>query len=384
MKPYFADLRAVLESTACAAGSGDLLAAPGCANHGYGKLLNILGYFFGSGDDARWLGPVLAALFIITSCWIIRPKSAEATIWAFLVVASPGVMLGLERMNLDLALWLMLALAGWLLHFHRFATSAGAALLIAIAGAVKVYPLAALAEIILSSKTKRMFWVLLICCMLLATAWILIYASDFGHLSAIRPELRMVIGGPMFFKLLNIENYSLITLIVGSLMILLVAFTRKHEKIGSELADSREATYLGLALPVILLFFLATTNYDYRGIFFILTLPFTLRLLDYGTTKNIHRFLLRAYHGALVYVLWAELALELAVRAKQVPMLSNDPADAGIGDLREVVFMLQLSEHLVAWLVVASLALIWVQMLSERSSYFKSNIFMRTRKRSFM
>jgi hypothetical protein len=97
--------------------------------------------------DAWWIGTLTMLSFLVTAAMVVAPRQAGAGVAFALLLISPPILLGMERGNSDLPMFVLLALAGWLLgRGARGSTpaAAGGGAVIVAAAALKFYPLASL------------------------------------------------------------------------------------------------------------------------------------------------------------------------------------------------------------------------------------------------
>ncbi len=150
MQPKFVDWVNVLSSAETFASGADPYrnnpADPYGRLFSYGPWWLWLGRIGLTRADAWWLGGLLALGFLATAAATLRPRDAREAGWFCVLLASPPVLLGLERGNSDLLIFMLLAIAGWLVGRERSAgAQVAAAGLIVGAAALKFYPLVALA-----------------------------------------------------------------------------------------------------------------------------------------------------------------------------------------------------------------------------------------------
>jgi Glycosyltransferase family 87 len=117
----------------------------------YPRLWTKLGWTGLSGADTRILGVAVAILFYLAALAVPgRLSAGEGVVYAFFLL-SPPTLLGVERGNVDLLMFVLVALA--VLAVRRSAWPAGAA--IAAAGILKLFPIFALAMLFRSAARFR-------------------------------------------------------------------------------------------------------------------------------------------------------------------------------------------------------------------------------------
>ncbi len=146
---YFADTLAILASgQADQAGrdaydSGQSL-DPFDRPNVYGPLWLVTGTLGLRMGDAGWVGALLGSAFLLAAVVLLAPRGPGAAFTALLLVAAPPVLLGIERGNNDLVVFLLLMGAGWLLTRPGRAPAVAGAALLGLAAVLKLYPLACL------------------------------------------------------------------------------------------------------------------------------------------------------------------------------------------------------------------------------------------------
>ncbi len=96
--------------------------------HVYGPWWLLTGPLGLTIADARWLGPLVGLAFIVSAVAVLAPRRPGPAAIALLLLASPPVLLALERGNNDLVVFVLLVLAGELLTRPRQPAANGAAL----------------------------------------------------------------------------------------------------------------------------------------------------------------------------------------------------------------------------------------------------------------
>lgn len=148
MRPHYLDLVAVLAAGEAATQGIDVYAGnpldPFGRPHVYGPAWLLTGRLGLVTEDAGWLGSLLAVAFLGTAAALIAPRTRGALALTVLVLLSPPVVLGLERGNNDLVVFLLLAFtAVFAAAPPRAGLWAGAGATV-LAAALKFYPLAGL------------------------------------------------------------------------------------------------------------------------------------------------------------------------------------------------------------------------------------------------
>ncbi|HEX2860796.1 MAG TPA: tetratricopeptide repeat protein, partial [Lacunisphaera sp.] len=141
--PAFVDLRVVTEAWDEAAAGFDPLRMDGDApRYNYPRLWLLGGKLGGRTEDARWLGVVVAGLFLGAVWAVMRRAPGWTRLLGAGLVASPAIALGLERGNSDLLVFALATPAlldaasrhgGWRAVWPPW--------LVALAGGLKLFPI---------------------------------------------------------------------------------------------------------------------------------------------------------------------------------------------------------------------------------------------------
>ena len=159
INPIFSDLIAIL-----AAGEADQLGWDVFANnpldplnrpHVYGPWWLVVGHLGLVRADAWWLGLMLLGGFLVVAVLVLNPRNARTAVMAVFLLASPPVLLAMERGNNDLIIFLLFVSAVWLLTRQARAGMVAGAGLLVLAAALKLYPLVALPALAVRSVSRR-------------------------------------------------------------------------------------------------------------------------------------------------------------------------------------------------------------------------------------
>lgn len=280
----FADLRAITgASVALASGMDPLLSNPGDP---WGRTVNyprpwLLLSALAGPEDTIALGIALVGLFLV-GVFLSAPRTLDVTsaILLVLTIFSPAVLFCIERGNTDLLVFFLLAVSVCLSRRKSAAASAAATAVILLAGALKLYPVCALAFLL--GERRRTFYALaagagILVCLYLALSYrdlLLIYshtprAEDWAYGIDIWPRWLFPLSGSS----VRVPSYAMVAagLFVGLL------HARKDNpapRVAEEgaSADSELLTFrMGGAIYAGT--FLLGSNYDYKLIFLLLTFP---------------------------------------------------------------------------------------------------------------
>jgi hypothetical protein len=147
VEPYFYDLRSVTTGWDCARrheGAWPVNPCdPGGRPENYPRVwmaASILGL---GEDDTNVIGFVIAAAFLVAAILALSPAAplADAIIYG-LALCSPAVMFGVERGNVDIALFVLVVAAGLVMRRPRYGAATASALIL-VAAILKLFPIAA-------------------------------------------------------------------------------------------------------------------------------------------------------------------------------------------------------------------------------------------------
>jgi hypothetical protein len=109
MVPIFADLNAVLSASDCHILGYDVFRQNACgALHVYGSGWLLLGQIGLGRADVWWLGFAINVVFMLLVTVLLRPRGALELVAGLLLVCSPPVLLGMERANNDLIIFILI------------------------------------------------------------------------------------------------------------------------------------------------------------------------------------------------------------------------------------------------------------------------------------
>lgn len=296
--PSFADLAAVLAAgEAHAAGLDAYLPRnpfdPFGRPHVYGPWWLVLGTIGLRTVDAWWLGGLLAVMFAATVAGMLRPRTGPSTVMAVLLVCSPPVLLGLERGNNDLIMFVLVATAVGLAFRGRDTAVALAGALIVLAAGLKLYP--AVASVVAWGQLRR--WRGLIAAVALAVlvAW---WGGaemwrGFQRAAAAAPEPATIyaFGLPVMkhtWGVLQESRLWFVAAILGTGILLGRIFAGTWGALGSAVPAQQPAGACYAAGAATWLFcFVATSNFPYRFVWVLF--PATLWLRQSGDPGTVGR-----------------------------------------------------------------------------------------------
>jgi hypothetical protein len=279
MSPAFADLQVITYGARSAAqGFDPLVSNPADP---WGRPLNyprVWQSLFVLGIDPSHtilLAGVIIVAFFAGLLLVLRDASDRTLILAFFAILSPATMLALERGNIDLLMFFLVAVA--VVSVRRL--PALATFMVFAALVLKLYPL--FAVVVLLALPRKAFLRHLAVLVACAACYIALTLPDILLIGAGTPhtdELSYGIDvvwmdaarfGIAHLRVMQIATYAMTALIiVGACAAGLVA---RDDDSTSERASALDAFRAGAAIYVGT--YLLRTNYDYRLIFLIMTIP---------------------------------------------------------------------------------------------------------------
>lgn len=300
---------------------------------------------------AAWLGPAgltLAGLFIVAVAALPPPHGARDWTVTILAALSTMSVFAVERGNIDLLIFAMVTLAGYLAQ-RGPAARAGSYGVILVAGGLKYYPLAGL--LVMLHERPRRFAAMTAACAVVALLFLLRYHAALAEALAQLPRMPFT---PDMFGAVNLPN-GLTTLLawtwlawaVSAIWLFfcarqVVAIVADAEEFAA--LDTPRALFMALGAALIVGCFVAQQNVGYRGIFFLLILPGLLalsRLPGAGRRAAVAAWL-------VVFLMWGDIVVQ-ALRG------SWGAYPAGTAALYEVRVAFWFVRELVWWHVIATL-----------------------------
>ncbi len=317
---WFLDLHAILAS-------GDAVAVgldPYVANpldyfgrpHGYSHWWLALGRMGFTRADTLLLGFLLGAGFFLTAIAALRPRRPCEVLWTILVLCSPPILLGLDRANIDLAMFILLAPVVPCLLSTQPGVRLIAVPLIIAATVLKAYPIVA-GLILLAGHGPRDTRRLVFAAAVLLAVALPDMASDFPRYAKIVPETEglMTMGSRNLFVGLGLPLG--VARILGPLggLVIIAVFLRSKFFAGWTVAPEDRAAWLSFVLGAVLLTgcFFAGASFAYRWVFAIWLLPLLWRLPRDTAAPVAVRRLAWLTAALLGFALWADAFVSSAL-----------------------------------------------------------------------
>ncbi|MCI0414706.1 hypothetical protein L0222_18160 [bacterium] len=226
------------------------------------------------------LGWSLGLSFFIAVIVVLgRLKPHEATICSA-VLLSPAVMLGVERGNTDLFIFILLTFSALSLRGNTFSSALGY-LLILVSAVLKLFPAFAIVAVL---KERRNYLIVIILLFSAAFIGYIVYTLDdlFLIQNVVRRSTYMSYGALNFLHILTDLispsiyefHHKLLTLLSLVLAFLLVVVAFLYIRLsGLKSLDTQHINAFRLGAGLYIGTFVFMENWDYRLIFLIFTLP---------------------------------------------------------------------------------------------------------------
>jgi hypothetical protein len=275
----------------------------------YGPPLLVLPF---SVRDTMWLGIGQVLAFLAVLPFVLRPRDAEQWAVALAATMSTATLFAVERANLDILEFLLIAAAGWLMMRGRCGRYGAYALYYA-GGISKFYPFALLLQIL--RERPKIAAALAIA----AVAAIGIYAA------AIRQDLALIKANlPPFFY--NCDTFGAFVLpyglaaewnipllgpclaivLYGAFGVLAFVLSRRLMRSGLRLDGTRRNSHFLVTGAILMTACFATqTSLDYRAIFFLFMLAGLFDLRNAANEADL-RWVFRLTIWGVLFCLWGE------------------------------------------------------------------------------
>jgi hypothetical protein len=292
----FADTRVVTSSWDCSRLGYDVLATNPCdyadRPMNYPRLWLLPG-FLGLGESStRFVGIAIDLGFLLAFLACVgRLKFRETIVYA-LALASPSVLLGVERGNVDLVVFAICALGLLLMQSPTTWRRVMATVALVAATALKFYPLFAFAALFTRIRS-------LVLALAALAVYFLLTFKDMLEIYRVTPQSSLLSYGTLpVGDLLGVSRWivaaGLIVATVSTAIMLRarLSATTATTQLGEDAFLLGVATYVGS--------FLIGANWDYRLVFLLFTLPHVIALLRLEAARKLGATLL----AEILALLW--------------------------------------------------------------------------------
>ncbi|MCH9669835.1 MAG: hypothetical protein K0U93_00150, partial [Gammaproteobacteria bacterium] len=290
--PLYLDLHAILSAVDCHRMGINVYVSNPCdalrRGLGYSRLWLWLSHLGLERDLNNILGFAIGMLFMACAAHATRPLRLRDQIITVAFVLSPAIMLGVERANNDILMFMLLFVASRLAAGPRTAwgqrTGAVAAWLLIWLGAfLKFYPGVALAAAMEQINDRRTLFGFFALCIALTVLFVVYIGPDLVHLrnTVPSPQGRWTFGAKVVFQMFGYHPYAtglgIGAVVIATVIGVAVAARANWPPIRVGAADH----FLFNASVVTLVFcFALKANHDYRCVFLLGTLPVLFTALN--------------------------------------------------------------------------------------------------------
>ena len=311
MDPGFKDLRDVLVGIESSQPGKNISTDPFGLVGGYPKIWAMLGQLGISSRDTNWLATAIFCLFGVSLFFFARDYDSYTALWMSALVFSPAAMLGYERANLDLVIFMILSSAIAIDQSSRF-LSVG---LVSLAAMLKVYPIVGFAYLLKESRNKFLLW------SGIGLGIFIIYAISISH--ALKGIVNYIPKGSFFdygtevigFRIYEISSSRLLSNVgvllayftVYLLIMVMLYLSHIFPKCSIE-NDHRFIDSFRLGAVIYIGTFVEGNSFNYRLIFLLFSIPQIIIWMDSSTPV---RFGARVALTSLMASCWGMLLLRI-------------------------------------------------------------------------
>ncbi len=298
----------------CAAATG----ASGDLRFNYPRAVVWLGHLMPerwTPNDAEWLGPLIDVAFLLAAATLLCSSHFGQVAFSAAILASPPILLGLERANYDLIIFSLVLLNMWLINKW----SNGGAYITAFAlGLLKIYPVVIILGLVQKTKASLLWFLATV------SGEIVFISLTLGQIRDVSRNTQQLpypsYGYPVAFlflqshlhskkippALLTVSGFAFPFLICFCVVVIFFTW-RYREHLVAFLSNNRPAersTFLAGA-AVFSMSFAAGLNFNYRLIFLLFTVPHLFAIARKGEAASTR--VARRILEILFVVLWLPL-----------------------------------------------------------------------------
>lgn len=324
--------------------------------------------------DSSFAGLIQDVCFLVAAPFVLRPRSVQELVVAIAAMLSTVTTFALERANLDVLVFVLMAIAGW----HRQSAWRGRALsyvLFFLGGAIKLYPFALLLTVV--REAPRVALAVGTIFSVLLTLILALYSDDFWKILNLLPPFDM--GASDVNSAYRSDDFGAYllptwsasalgyagagTVVLGALIASFGAFAlrlSRHVRSMFTAADWNQQDLYFLLIGSIVLTgcFLVQSNMSYRFIFGILLVPglFDLR------RRAESGFLRAVFSIALWLTLWCMWREMFSAWLEEGIATASEPARTLLAHLVGAGFFI--GRELVWWFLASVMAAIVLAFVS--------------------
>ena len=362
LKAQFADMQAILSaSDAYREGYNPYIENPHDPlgrKHVYPRVWLWLGYFGINLDHSNIIATLMAAFFFLLCIGILRPDNGKEFLISAMLLLSPAVMLGVERGNNDLIIFILLGLAVFFLNHKMRALDFVAYFFLFLASMLKFYPIASFLIFVRIIKDYKKFWIFTLFSTFLMGVYTLFSLPDFQYLkdSVPKPHGRFTFGAAIFFEWIFDKwpvNATYVYLMICAAIFIAFSLSSRTGLVQARENSINCIFFLVGSLNLFFCFF-TNTNYDYRCIFFILILPWFFERLKCTITPVSTKRYIKMLLLLLPIVVWNETIITLIGLKVGTPGISKAKLAAMLN--------FYILEHLITWIVITILLAFCIEL----------------------
>jgi hypothetical protein len=361
MKPLFADLHAVLSAIECHSRGLNVYATNPCdvasRVHVYGSLWLELGALGLGAAHLFSKGFIVNIVFMAIAVWLIKPSSRREFLVSALILLSPAVTLGVERANNDLIVFSLLAGAAVLFTKPQQTAQVSGLFVIYLSALLKFYPSVLFAAaVIIAKRNKKNFLITAAIASGLFITWLATNYAELLLVKTIVPKpLDFYATGARALLAYVGRPYPWILTVPGTWLwigfIILIAtnsiILAYSLKLSTTPRTRSTLNYVLFIFGLLILFstYAINSNYDYRWIFFIFTMPLLFEIQRTAVNEKLPRRLVICAFIFAMLTMWTE-----ALRATGLFGLININVFFNIGrSTFSIELLQQFMKELSAW-----------------------------------
>ena len=225
-------------------------------------------------SHTQYIGGIIAVLFFSGVLIAFIAVDRVTALILAIVIFSPAVLLGIERGNIDLFMFFLLALA---LLAGRFNTVAALAFIL-LATILKIFPIFGLSYLL--KEEKRRFFLLVLLALALLVAYIVLTFDDLQQIFKATPRQSVISYGLnvgwmwvsdrsyLLGSITRLVSYCLVALVIISAL-----FLRFSKNVSTAMRDNKYIDAFRIGASIYAGTFLLGNNWEYRLMFLIFTIP---------------------------------------------------------------------------------------------------------------